>query len=267
MSQELSIPQFIASKLPDITQALPPNTIDAARLEVGFRQAFNAKPELRECTSLSIAAALLNCASLGIVPETPEKHAYLIPRKKKVGDGYEKSCELEVSYRGFVHLILRGDRRRTVLSDVVHEGDAFEFQNGDPVICRHTPNLSDPDRRKKPVVAAWALVVFPDGQKKLEVMDRNDLAKIEAAMMRQNFNKMTPAWSQWRTEMMRKAPIKRMAKTADLGPEIALAAELDNKLSREINITPAAPLILPTGKTIDALPDSERDPVTGEYKF
>lgn len=261
--KQLTVPKFVESKLPDIRNSLPGTVAiadreqQAERLRVAFCQAFNAKPDLRNCTHMSIAAALMNCASLGIIPETPEKHAYLIPRKKKVGDQYELHCELEVSYRGFVHLIIRGDRARRVLSDVVHDGDEYEFQNGDPIICRHVPNLKDPDRRNKPVIAAWALVIFPDGGKKLEVMDRDDLKKIEGAMMRQNFDKASPSWKMWKTEMQRKAPIKRLAKTADLGPEVAKAAEIDNEHFTSMRTVESTPIVLPSGETIPALEEKE----------
>lgn len=263
---------LIEAKLPDITAALPPNTVKAAQLQVAFVAALNKKPDLRLCTPTSFCAALVNCAALGIIPETPEQHAFLIPRNRKLDDDtWVKEVELQICYRGFVHLIIRGDRRRVVLGDVVHQGDEFQFENGTNIVCRHVPNLSDPARRQKPVIAAWALIKFPDGQQKLEVMDGDDLRKIEKAMLAQNKNKMSPAWAAWPTEMMRKAPIKRMAKTSDLGPEIALAADLDNQQFAALPSHEAPKLILPGGETIDANPPQpqldERDPNTGEYKF
>ena len=123
--------QLIQSRLPDVRAALPPGTIQAEALEVAFRSAFNKNPKLAECSPMSVCAALVNCASLGLIPNTPEQHAYLIPRKGE--------CNLEIGYRGFLHLMTRGGAVSHVDSGTVHKGDTYELQKGDPVICWHRP--------------------------------------------------------------------------------------------------------------------------------
>lgn len=271
---------LLQSKLPDVRHALPPGTIEAERLEVAFRSAFNKNPKLAECTNMSICATLVNCATLGLVPNTPEGHAYLIPRKQKVGnDQYELVCELQIGYRGFTHMILRGGEVEQVESGIVHKGDIYEFQKGDPVICRHVPNIETPNRDATPILAAYCLLIFKSGGKRLEIMDGSDLAKIEKAMLRANFNKITPAWSEWRAEMMRKAPIKRIAKTCNLGPVIAKASELDNVQFERLPSSEPKTLTLPGGQAVTALPrhdvpqiadaapaEEERD-ADGNFKF
>lgn len=250
-SNKLSV--LLESKLPDVRHAIPPNTIEAERLEVAFRSAFNKNPKLIECSSMSICAALVNCASLGIVPNTPEQHAYLIPRKR---DGVLE-CNLELGYRGFVHMMLRSGEVSHVDSGIVHKGDTYEFQMGDPVVCWVRPNLETPNRESSPIIAAYCLIVLKNGGKKLEVMDGGDLAKIERAMLRQNFDKATPAWKEWRGEMMRKAPIKRVAKTCNLGAALAKASELDNAAFARLPSPDPKPITLPGGETVHALPRHE----------
>jgi recombination protein RecT len=264
--------QFIQDKLPDVRNALPPNTVEAERLEVAFRTALNKNPKLAECTNMSVCAALVNCATLGLVPNTPEQHAYLIPRKNKDG---VLECNLEIGYRGFSHLILRGGLVSHIDSDVIRKGDSYELQKGDPVVCWFRPNLETPNRESQPIIAAYCLIVFKDGNKKLEVMDGGDLAKMERAMMRQNFDKATPAWKEWRSEMLRKGPIKRIAKTSNLGPIVSKAAELDNAQFTKVHVSESKPITLPGGETVTALPrHGEReslvlDPVNekGEFIF
>ncbi len=281
MKRELAI--VLNDRLPDVRRALPPNTIEAERLEVAFRSAFNKTPKLVECSEMSVCAALVNCATLGIIPNTPEQHAYLIPRKNKDG---VLECNLEIGYRGFAHLMQRGGRVSHVDSGVVMKGDEYEFQKGDQVICTMRPNLETTNRQAQPIIAAYCLVVFNNGEKRLEVMDGDELAKIERAMMRQNFDKASPAWKEWRTEMCRKAPIKRIAKTCDLGPLVAKAADLDNAAFARLPSAEPKPIMLASGETVTALPRhaekiepadqdgaapalvmDEKDPVTGEYLF
>lgn len=270
----MQLVELIQSKLPDVRHALPPGTIEAERLEVAFRAAFNKNPKLAECSSMSICAALVNCASLGIIPNTPEQHAYLIPRKGE--------CNMEMGYRGFVHLMMRNGEVSHVDSGIVHKGDTYEFQKGDPVVCWMRPNLETPNRDTQPIIAAYCLVVMKSGAKRLEVMDGSDLNKIERAMLRQNFDKATPAWKEWRSEMLRKAPIKRIAKTCNLGALVARAAELDNANFERLPSAGPRPITLPSGETLTPLPRHEPsqlvegapeerplDPVDekGEFKF
>lgn len=247
----MQLVELLQTKLPDVRSALPPGTIEAERLEVAFRSAFNKNPKLAECSSMSICAALVNCATLGIVPNTPEQHAYLIPRKNS---DKVLECNLEIGYRGFVHMITRGGEVSHVDSGVVHKGDEYEFQKGDPVVCWTRPNLTTDNRNATPVIAAYCLIVFRSGEKRLEVMDDSELAKIEKAMLRQNFDKASPAWREWRTEMLRKAPIKRAAKTISLGPLVAKAAELDNAAFSRMPSAEPKKIMLSDGATLPVLP-------------
>lgn len=248
MSDRSQILALLESKLPDVQAALPPNSITAAKLEVAFRAAFNDNPKLMECTGMSIAKAIVNCATLGLIPNSPEQHCYLIPRKNE--------CCLEIGYRGFAHLMQRTGDVAKVETGVIHEGDEYELQAGQPTVCWVKPNIADKNRSSKPVLATYALVTFRDGTQKLEVMGAEDLEKIEKAMLRQNFGKASPAWKEWRTEMLRKAPLKRLAKTSDFGTVLATAAELDNQTVRQTPPEPRA-VVLPSGETLTPLPRHE----------
>jgi recombination protein RecT len=156
---------LLESKLPDVRNALPPNTIEAEKLEVAFRSAFNRNPKLLECSPMSICAALVNCATLGIVPNTPEQHAYLIPRKR---DGVME-CNFEIGYRGFCHMMLRTGHVSNIKSGVVHKGDTYKFEMGANVVCEHSPNLEIENRDAQPIIAAYCLITFRDGQQRLEM--------------------------------------------------------------------------------------------------
>ena len=252
MSDRNAIITLLQNKLPDIQSALPPNSITAAKLEVAFRSAFNDNPKLSECSQMSIAKAIVNCATLGLIPNSPEQHAYLIARKLNSKDP-QPSCCLEIGYRGFAHLIYRTGDVSKVETGVIHEGDEYALQSGQPTVCWVKPNFADLERDSKPIIATFALITFKDGTQKLEAMGAGDLKKIEAAMLRQNFGKASPAWREWRTEMLRKAPLKRMAKTSDFGTVVATAAELDNQAIR-ISAPEPRSVVLPSGETLTATP-------------
>ncbi len=237
---------LIESKLPDVRAALPPGTIEAERLEVAFRSAFNKNPKLTECSPMSVCAALVNCASLGLVPNTPEQHAYLIPRAHMVGNVYVMECNLEIGYRGFIAMIERSGKVSHVKSGVVMQGDKWDCDLGNGTFT-HSPNIEDIERNSRPILAAYCQLAFKDGSLRLEVMDAGSLKKIEAAMMAQNRGTMTPAWKTWREEMHRKPVIKRMAKTCNLSPEVTKAAELDNERFQIVPQLAPKTLVLPAG--------------------
>jgi len=238
---------ILTDKAPQAQAALPPNTIDVERLRVGFIAAFNKKPELADCSPMSLANCFINCASLGLVPETPEQLAYLIPRRNKATGNTD--CELQIGYRGFSFMMYRAGAK-IVETGIVYQGDVFEHQIGDGAFVRHTKS-SDLDRHQKPIVFAWALVKLSSGENKVEVMPNSDLEKIFKAMMRQNFDKASPAWREWPDEMRRKAPLKRLAKTANLGALVARAAEIDNSYSARMERQEPKPLTLATGEALE----------------
>lgn len=120
--------------------------------------AIRTTPKLSACEPMSFLGALMNCAALGLEPNTPLGHAYLIPfdnKKKGVTE-----VQVVIGYKGFMDLARRSGQIQSIHADVVYDDDEmWSFEYGSDMHLRHKPG---PRRGRK--VAAYCHVKLPDGQ-------------------------------------------------------------------------------------------------------
>ena len=89
----------------------------------------------------SLFASILLCAELGLHPSNEIGEFYFIPFGKKITP--------ILGYKGVINLLLRGDKIHSLFSEVVYEGDEFEFEYGLEPKLTHIPNL---DKRNSKLV-------------------------------------------------------------------------------------------------------------------
>lgn len=170
-------------------------------------------PLLLECDHFSIIKVGLQCAMLGVEPDTPLQQAHIIPYKGK--------ATLQLGYRGLIELARRSNTLANVIAYVVHQSDDFDFALGDTPFVRHRPFLGgDPGE----FVAVYGILVQTSGGKVIDIMSKHDVEKIRARAQA----KSGPAWSENFDEMAKKTLIKRMLKVQPQSAELARALELDN---------------------------------------
>lgn len=123
-----------------------PQHMTAQRLMATFRQAARNKPEFNQCNLLSVLGVFMTCTFLGLEPNTPQGHAYMIPFKKRrwdkasrqmVDDGYD--LQLIIGYQGYLDLAYRSPRVSSVAAHAVYEGDDFSFEYGSNEHLQHRP--------------------------------------------------------------------------------------------------------------------------------
>ena len=90
----MTIPDMVRVLEPEIKKALP-SVMTPERFTRIALSALNNTPALQQCTPMSFIAALLNAAQLGLEPNTPLGHAYLIPYKNK---GILE-CQFQIGYK------------------------------------------------------------------------------------------------------------------------------------------------------------------------
>ncbi len=101
-------------------------------------------PKLAECDPMTLLGALMQCASLGLEPNTVLGHAYLIPfdRNRKVNNKWVKTKDVQliVGYKGFATLARRSGIVRNLHADVVYDDDElWEYEYGSNMVLRHKP--------------------------------------------------------------------------------------------------------------------------------
>lgn len=87
---------------------------------------------LESCSLPSFASAVMACSVLGLEPNTPLGHAYLIP--------FKGQCQLIIGYKGLIELMYRSGIVSSVKCTPVFEGDTFEYEFGLHPDITHKPS-------------------------------------------------------------------------------------------------------------------------------
>lgn len=106
------------------------------------------------------------------------------------------------------------------------EGDDFGFING---VIRHTYNVFDPNRHKKPAIGAYVIVELPTGGEVHKAMGKEEILNIG-----KKFSKSydTGAWNEAKDPelwMWKKTVLKQASKLVPKNERIIIATQYDNE--------------------------------------
>lgn len=100
--------------------------------------AIRTTPKLGQCDPMSFLGALMHCASMGLEPNTPLGHAYLIPFENKRKGVTE--VQVVIGYKGFIDLARRSGQLASIHGDVVYDDDElWSHEYGSNMHLRHRP--------------------------------------------------------------------------------------------------------------------------------
>ena len=168
-----------------IAQAAPKH-FSPERMLRTFALAVQKVPKLAACSPMSMMGAFITLASLGLEPNTPLGHAYLIPfdtRKKNPTTGKWDVASTEVQviigYPGYVDLLYRGDTLLSLHCDVVWKGDKFSYAYGSNAHLLHEPSRHEHAAGEKPS-HAYFYAKLKNGGEEFVVLTLADLHAIRA---------------------------------------------------------------------------------------
>jgi recombination protein RecT len=119
---------FMTRRQDDFARVLPKHMTPDRMVRLAI-SAIRTTRHLDKCTIPSFASAIMACSTLGLEPNTPLGHAYLIPfRNNNRGGAYE--CQLIVGYKGLTELMYRSGIVASVKCTPVFEGDEFRYEYG-----------------------------------------------------------------------------------------------------------------------------------------
>lgn len=177
------------------------------RLVTCFNVARRKTPALLDCDPRSVVLALAMASSIGILPNTPANHAYLIP--------YKQECQLQISYPGLIYLAERTGIVTVARGVAVYAADFFELEEGTSPRIIHKPAIrnrgGDTD-----IIGAYGAIKMANGDVQFRWLDRDALDKRKAKS--QGGGTKGP-WVDWFKEMCEKSGIKYVMKQVPIGNE------------------------------------------------
>ncbi len=216
------VKEFFEANKSNIAAVMPKHMTPDRMVRIALG-ALRANPKLMECTTESLVGAVMQCAQLGLEPNTPLGHAYLIPFNNRKAN--RTDVQVIFGFRGLIDLARRSGQIISIDSHVVFENDDFEFSYGLDSNLVHKPKLNV-DRGS--IIGVYAVAKLKDGGHQFEVMSRNDIDHI--MLQTQSKGKYGP-WHDHYTEMMRKTAIRRLFKYLPVSIELAQASAIDEVAS------------------------------------
>ena len=205
-----------------------PNNLDPNRFARIALTSLRSNPKLLQCEPSSFLAALLQSATLGLEPNTPLGHSYLIP--------YGKDATLVVGYEGYIDLAYRSGVVTSIHANVVRDGENFEWAEGSEPYINHKPSATPQTYTQgkqvyqtgRDVTHAYAIARLVGGGHVQVVMLK---AEIDAIKSRSRASHDGP-WVTDPVAMMKKTAIRQLRKFLPMSPQarsLHMAAGLDEQ--------------------------------------
>ncbi|HYF89015.1 recombination protein RecT [Azospirillum sp.] len=190
--------------------------------------ALRTTPKLMDCTIESLFGAVVVCAQMGLEPNTPQGHIYLIPFENRRKGATE--VQIIVGYKGLIDLARRSGQIESLSARVVHERDAFDIDYGTADSITHKPFLAG-DRGK--ITGFYAVAKLKGGGVQFEFMSVAEVNAVrdgsQGYQTAKRFNKSNTPWMTNYEEMGKKTVIRRLAKYLPMSIEMANAVVLDGR--------------------------------------
>jgi recombination protein RecT len=225
-------PASVPAKRPDAAQPLvealasKAKTFEALLPDERVRRRFGTLiisacrtiPALMRCAPASVVLAAVDAAELGLEPNTPLGHGWLIP--------YGQECKFIPGFKGLVYLLWK-HVGIDAWAEVVYTGDIFRVKLGDEPGLEHQPDYEPgAPRGDQDIVAAYAVARLPDNRRHFAVMTAAEVAKVRS---RSKSGDRGP-WSSDFPEMAKKTALRRLVKMLPIGNDvISQALEKDNE--------------------------------------
>lgn len=195
--------------------------------------AIRTTPKLQEAEPLSMLGALMQCAALGLEPNTNLGHAYLIPFNNKKKGIVE--VQLIIGYKGFIDLARRSGNLVSIHADVVYrseiESGHFSHEYGSNAHLMHKSGGVRSGERAGAYchikVRSGDIVgeghVFMSGEEILAIRDNSQNWRTAV-----RFNKTAESiWTLHENRMWSKTAVRRLANSGEMPLSIEFSRAMD----------------------------------------
>ena len=140
-----------------ITYAESAKVPNARKLVADAVLAITQNPALLECTPATLLGVFMATATLGLSLNPIIGLAYLIPRGRKVNDGWIKQATLQISYKGYLQLLYRANPDFIVDCDAICKGEKCTIEKGSTTVIKHELNINR-EATYENIVGAYGVV-------------------------------------------------------------------------------------------------------------
>lgn len=222
--------EILTAMREQIKSALPKHITPERIIRVALT-AVSRNPKLLECAKETVLGAIVQASQLGLEPDGVLGQAYLVPFWNGKNKRFE--CQFIPGYRGYIDLARRSDKVKSLMAQVVCEGDDFEYEYGLNEKLRHVPGL---DNRGE-ITHAYAYAQFTNGGYAFVVLTKSDIDRARAKSQAKD----NGPWMTDYEAMAQKTAVRRLSKWLPLSVEFAKTVELDEKaangLAQSLDIT------------------------------
>jgi recombination protein RecT len=198
--------------------------LTAVRQNPKLLQLEGLSDEARQHVTRSFAGCVVSLCQIGLEPNTPLGHAFLIPRKDGRASAKEKRdvyvATMLIGYPGMVELAWRAGI--DISAEVVRLGDDFDYCYGLDQFLRHKPSM-ELGREEQPMTFAYAIARAQDRPPKFKVMSAEQIEMRRAVSAAPN----GIGWGDNTEAMYRKTPVRAIWPFIAKNPEMALAARVE----------------------------------------
>lgn len=191
-------------------------------------------PNLAKCDSMSVIAALMQSAQLGLEPNTPLGQAYLIPSKNKRvingRDTYVDEARFEIGYKGLIDLALRTKEYKAIYAHEVYINDDFDYSYGLHKDLRHVPA----DEPEGEPIKYYAVYHLKNGGYDFVVWSKERIDKHSKKYSQSVKKGVSSPWKTDYPSMAKKTVLKEVLKYAPKSTELARQLSMDETIKREV---------------------------------
>jgi recombination protein RecT len=219
-----TVQAFFEAKKDTLAAVLPKHMTPDRMLRIAMG-ALRTTPKLMDCTTESLFGAVVAVSQLGLEPNTPQGHAYLLPFEKRAkgqdGQWYTERTDVQViiGYKGLIDLARRSGQIVSISARTRCRNDEWRMVLGTADEIHHIPAEGD----RGDIVGFYAVAKLKDGGVQFEYMSEADVNKVKA----QSKAAKSGPWVSHFEEMAKKTVVRRLCKMLPMSIELARATAMD----------------------------------------
>lgn len=223
-----TFPDLLKSMENEIKRALPKHITVERMLRIA-QTAYSRNLGLQKCDPMTIIAAIVQSAQMGLEINTPLGEAYIIPRYNSKTK--QQEAQFQTGYKGELSLAYRTGQYRMIGAYEVYKNDEFSYEYGLDRYCKHKP-AKKPDGNP---IYYYAVYETINGGKDFKVMS---FEQVEDHSKKHSQAVQSGWTSPWKTDfnaMAKKTVLKSLLSYAPKSIEYATHFSQDGSIKREID--------------------------------